>query len=186
MSFATIVNLDLFPLGWVHFVASVAALAAGALVLLRAKGTSTHRQIGRFFSFAILVTSFTALGIYRFGTFFFAHWLAVAAIVATLIGVIAAHYRMPRFGWMHLHLTCMLASLYILIGGAVNEVFLRVNFLHRLIPNLNSPVVGGTHFALMLLFATLIAYFNAVTLIQHRSRRLRAGRTPSLHTASRE
>jgi len=28
-------NLDLFPLGWVHLVASLAALAAGILVVLR-------------------------------------------------------------------------------------------------------------------------------------------------------
>jgi hypothetical protein len=44
-----------------------------------------------------------------------------------------------------------------------------VNFLHRLVPNLNSPAVGATHFAVMLFFAGLIAYFNAVTLIRSRA-----------------
>jgi len=63
----------------------------------------------------------------------------------------------------------MLVSLYILIGGGVNEVFLRVNFLRQLIPNFNSPLVGMTHFAVMIFFAGLIAYFNAAILIRLRN-----------------
>ena len=66
---------------------------------------------------AILVTSITALGIYRVGGFFFAHWFGVAALIATTVGFTAVHFKIPRAGWIHLHLTCMLTSLYILIGG---------------------------------------------------------------------
>ena len=168
MNLTTLVNLNLLPLGWVHFITSLAALAVGILVLLRTKGTFIHRQSGRIYALAVLVTSFTALGIYRRGGFFFAHWFAVAAVVATLVGLSAAHFKIPRVGWLHLHLTSMLISFYILIGGAVNEVFLRVNFLHRLVPNLNSPAVGATHFAAIVLFVGLIAYFNAVTIIRSR------------------
>jgi len=43
----------------------------------------------------------------------------------------------------------------------VNEVFLRVNFLRRLVPNLNSPLVGLTHSVVIVLFVVLIGYFNA-------------------------
>jgi uncharacterized membrane protein len=124
--FITVINLNLLPLGWAHFIASLAALAVGVLVLLRTKGTSVHRQNGRIYALAVLVISFTALGIYRLGSFFFAHWFGVAAVVATLVAVAAAHFRIPRIprvGWMNLHLTCMLVSFYILIGRAVNEVF---------------------------------------------------------------
>jgi uncharacterized membrane protein len=169
MNSDTFVNLDLLPLGWAHFIASLVALAIGVLVLLQTKGTSVHKRNGRIYALAILATSFTALAIDRLGVFFFAHWLAVAAVVALMIGVAAAHFRIPRIGWMHLHLTCMLISFYILIGGAVNEVFLRVNALHRLAPNLNAPVVGLTHFAAILLFVGLIAYFNVATLIRSRA-----------------
>lgn len=167
-------NLDLLPLGWVHFVASLIAVAVGALVLVRPKGTAVHKLRGRIYVVAILVTSITALGIYRVGGFFFAHWFGVAALIVTTVGITAAHFKIPRAGWMHLHLTSMLVSFYILIGGGVNEVFLRVSFLRRLIPNLNSPVVGLTHFAVMIFFAGLIAYFNAVTLMRSGARR----RTP--------
>jgi hypothetical protein len=43
----------------------------------------------------------------------------------------------------------------------VNEVFLRVNILRAMAPNvLNSSLVGMTHFAVMAAFVILIAYFN--------------------------
>ena len=162
-------NLDLLPLGWVHFLASMLAIVIGTAVLVRPKGTAVHKARGRIYAIAIVTTSLTALGIYRVGGFFFAHWFGVAALIITTVGVSAAHFRIPRFGWIHLHLTCMVASFYILIGGGVNEVFLRVNFFRRLVPNLNSPLVGTIHFLVMILFATLIGYFNVVALLRARA-----------------
>ena len=48
-----------------------------------------------------------------------------------------------------------------LIGGGVNEVFLRIRVLHALAPDvLHSPLVGMTHGAVIAMFASLIAYFN--------------------------
>ena len=163
-------DLDLFPLGWAHLVASLTALAVGMLVLLRPKGTPVHKRRGRVYALALLVTSGTALGIYRRGIFFFPHWLAIAALVVTTAGVLAAHFKKPQKAW--LHLTCLLTSLYILVGGGVNEIFLRVDLLHRLAPTLNSPAVGLTHLAVQILFLALIGYFNAVMLREPRMKRL--------------
>ena len=143
----------------------------GLLVIVRPKGTPAHKLSGGIYVMAILVASITALGIYRRGIFFSAHWFAVAALIATAVGITAAHVKRPRPGWMHLHLTCMLVSFYILIGGGVNETFLRISFLRRLIPSLNAPVVGLTHFAVIIFFAVLIAYFNYITLIRLRAKR---------------
>ena len=165
-------NHDLLPLGWVHLVASLAALAAGMLVMLRPKGTPVHKRCGRVYALTLLVTSLTALGIYRRGIFFFPHWLAIAALIVTTVGVLAAHFKVPRRAWLHVHLTCLLTSLYLLVGGGVNEAFLRVDALHRLAPTLNSPAVGLTHLTVQILFLTLIVYFNAMVLRRSRTRRL--------------
>ena len=161
-----IVNLDLLPLGWVHFIASLIAVGVGAAILARPKGTPTHRLRGRIYAVAVLATSITALGIYRLGVFFFAHWFGIAALIVIALGIMAAHFKVPLKGWMQLHLTCMLLSYYILIGGGVNEVFLRVTFLRRLAPNLNSPIIGATHFAVIASFAILVAYFNVKSLLR--------------------
>ena len=165
-------NLDLSLLGWVHVLASLAAMAIGGVVLVRPKGTAVHRARGGIYVAAMGVTSLTALGIYRLGAFFFPHWLAVTALTVTAAGVAAAHFKVPRAGWMHVHLTCMVASFYLLIGGAVNEAFLRVNFLRRIAPDLNSSfAVGVTHLSVMLLFAVLIGYFNVAAALRTHARR---------------
>ena len=163
-------NLDLLPLGWAHLVASPTALAVGMLVLLWPKGTLVHKRRGRVYALALLVTGGAALGIYRRRIFFFPHWLALAALIVTTAGVLAAHFKKPQKAW--LHLTCLLTSLYILVGGGVNEIFLRVDLLHRLAPTLNSPAVGLTHLAVQILFLALIGYFNAVMLREPRMKRL--------------
>ena len=164
-------NLDLFPLGWVHLVASFTALAAGILVLVRPKGTPVHKRRGWVYVLTLLVTNVTAFGIYRRGVFFFPHWLAIATLIVTTVGILAAHFRIPPKAWLHLHLTCLLTSFYILVGGRVNEVFLRVDMLHRLAPTLNSPAVGLTHLAVQIFFLMLIGYFNAMVLRRSRNRR---------------
>jgi uncharacterized membrane protein len=177
-------NLDLFPLGWVHLVASLLALAVGTLIVLRPKGTPAHKRRGRGYALTLLVTTITALGIYRRGVFFFPHWLAITALIVMTAGILAAHFKIPRKAWLHLHLTRLLTSLYILVGGGVNEIFLRVDLLHRLVPTLNSPAVGLTHLMVLMFFLTLIGYFNAMALRRSRKRRRAPSNAPAASGAS--
>jgi uncharacterized membrane protein len=159
-------NLDLYPIGWLHSAFSIVALAAGAVVLVRPKGTPVHKWRGRIYVLALIATCLTSFAIYRQGKFWFPHWSGVAALIVVAAGFAFAHYKQPR-GWMHWHLSCMIASYYLLIGGAVNEAFVRVDALRRIVPNpLNSSIVGMTHFAVMIVFALLIACFNAVLLLR--------------------
>jgi hypothetical protein len=139
--------------------------------------TPVHKWRGRLYALSLLVTNVTAFGIYRRGVFFFPHWLAIAALVLMTAGVLAAHFKRPRRGWLHWHLTCQLGSLYILVGGGLNEVFLRVDAMHRLAPTLNSPAFGLTHLTVQILFLTLIGYFNAALLRRSRTKQLETGKS---------
>jgi len=106
-------NLDLYPIGWVHTLASLIALSAGAIVPVRPKGTPMHRLRGR------------------------------------------------------IYILAMIASYYLLMGGGVNEAYIRIDALRRLVPDpLNSPLVGMTHFSVMIFFALLIASFNTALLLR--------------------
>jgi uncharacterized membrane protein len=154
-------NLDLSLLGWTHTVACLCALAAGAIVMARPKGTPRHRMYGQFYLITMLATNLTALAIYRQGVFFRPHGFAIAALIAITVGFFCVRFRWPSGYWLNAHFTCMVASYYILIGGGVNEVFLRVSALHAMAPDVNnSPLVGMTHLAVMAVFATLAVYFN--------------------------
>jgi uncharacterized membrane protein len=157
-------NLD--PVGWIHTVASLIALVTGAIVIVRQKGTAAHKLNGRIYVLATIVICLTSFAIYRLNKFWFPHWFAVASLVVTTIGFAFAHFQWPRM-WVHLHLTCMIASYYILIGGGVNEVFLRIDALRSLAPDvLNSPIVDRAHSTVMIVFALLVAYFNAALLLR--------------------
>ena len=173
-------KLDLSLIGWTHTVACVCALAAGALVLTGPKGTSRHRICGQFYLIAMLATNLTALAIYRQGVFLRPHGFAIAALAAITLGFICVRFRWPRGYWLNAHLTCMVTSYYILIGGGVNEVFLRVRALHAMAPDVNhSPLVGMTHLVVMAGFVALVVYFN----VRHWRRRSVA-QPPSVATAS--
>lgn len=164
-------NLNLSALGWIHAAACLAALATGMVVLARPKGTARHRRFGHLYLIAMLVTNLSALGIYRRGVFYFPHWFAIAALTVMAIGLLFARFRRPAGYWVNVHLTSMVASYYILIGGGVNEVFLRVDALRAIAPHIpDSPPVRLTHAVVLIVFVILATYFNV--------RRL-----PSVHVA---
>jgi hypothetical protein len=161
-------KIDLLPVGWVHFAASTIALVIGPLIIVRPKGTpcTSERHDLR---------DCDPGHEYHSAWYLSARNLLLRALVRIGGPSCDRGWRQrgtlkgPRAGWMHL--TRMLMSFYILVGGGVNEAFLRVNFLRRLIPSLNAPVVGMTHFTVMIFVAVLIAYFNCITLIRLRARR---------------
>ena len=70
-----------------HVVAAVSALAAGAAVLLRPKGTRTHRRIGTVYVLALVLVNVAALSLHREGTFGVFHALAVASLVTIAVGL---------------------------------------------------------------------------------------------------
>jgi uncharacterized membrane protein len=79
------------PLGWTHTAAALAALIAGAAVLLTRKGTRRHRQLGWAYAVSMLLLNVTALLIYRlFGRFGPFHVGALFSLVTVIAGTSAA------------------------------------------------------------------------------------------------
>ncbi len=104
----------------------------------------------------MLVTNVTALGIYRTGVFFFPHWLAVVTLAVIAVGYWAVSMRSIR-RWLLVHITCMTVSYYMLVGGAVNEAFLRIDVLQPYYPQgMPSPVFGMVHSVVGVGFVVLL------------------------------
>jgi uncharacterized membrane protein len=70
-----------------HVVAAVAALLAGAAVLLVPKGTHNHRVIGTVYVLALVLVNVAALSLHRENTFGVFHALAVASPVTIAVGL---------------------------------------------------------------------------------------------------
>ena len=168
-------NLEMSALGWLHSLACVIALASGLFNILTPKGTRLHRRVGDAFAITLVIVCVSALGIYKLHRFWFPHWDALATLVLLAAGWSSARYKWPRRGWIYVHLTSMLLSYYMLIGGGVNEVFLRVDVLHRMIGSdfFRNRLIGVTQGVAMLAFMILIPAFVIATLVGAQRRRAR-------------
>jgi uncharacterized membrane protein len=185
-------------IGWLHSIACTLALVIGASNNVLAKGTPLHRRAGRLYAYTMLFANLSAFGVYHFdiahfrpftagaSTFGIFHWEAVATLVLLGLGVYAAR-RQSRAVWAYTHPIAMLLTYYMLIGGLINELFVRVAALHALamahaphaINIAATPVVGMTQFAAMLLFAALILAFAIKTAVHRRA----AGRAVAMAAA---
>lgn len=166
-------DLSMSVLGWFHSAACAVALAAMVWVVVTPKGTRSHRKVGQAFTLSILFAAVTSLGIYSRHQWTGAHWFAILAIVSAGGGWLVAHYKRPRRGWRYLHLTLMLVAAYDLVGGGVNEVYLRVKPLRHFWRD-NFQVIGMTHGLVMMTFLALIVVFLIATAIGARRRAARA------------
>jgi uncharacterized membrane protein len=172
-------NLNLTMLGWVHSLACVLALALGGVLLVRPKGTQAHKALGQIYMPVMIVVCLTSLFIFEAtGDWFFPHTLAVVTLGALAAGWLAAHFRQPRRLWINIHLSAMIVSYYMLIGGGINEAFLRVDALRALLgpEMIASPVLGVTHQVVMLVFLVWLVRANVATMRGGRKRRLAVGR----------
>jgi uncharacterized membrane protein len=132
------------PLGRLHLAAALAALAAGAWVLLRPKGTAAHRRAGWAYVASMLLLNATALLIYRltrtFGPFHVAALVSLATLVA---GVVPARRRQPAGAWLERHYFFMAYSYLGLAAAAFAETVTRVPAV-RAIAGGPTPAFWGT------------------------------------------
>jgi uncharacterized membrane protein len=182
--------VDITPIGWLHSAACMIALFAGALNLTAAKGTPQHRAVGRLYVWSTIVLNLSALTIYRFDTtrfkpfkagphvFGLFHWFAVATLIFVLIGRYAAA-RQDRAPWAYVHPIAMILSYYLLVGGAINEAFVRIDALHTLAAHsagslshaMGAPIIRLAHTAAMAAAFMLILYFVAKVVLYRRTAR---------------
>ena len=181
---------DITLIGWLHSLACAIALLAGATNLAATKGTPQHKRVGRVYFWSMLALNLSAFAIYRFDiahfvpfsagphVFGFFHWLAVGALAFVVVGRFAASRQSAAF-WAYLHPIMMVLSYYLLVGGAINEAFARIDPLRdvarRSAAGLaqpgNAPIVGLAQTAAVAATFVLIVYFMARVAIYRRTLR---------------
>ncbi|MGH6888789.1 MAG: DUF2306 domain-containing protein [Rhizomicrobium sp.] len=113
------------PIGWVHIVAAVSALAFGGIVVFSRKGTPVHRLLGLVYVFASLLLDLSALSIYdmtgHFGPF---HVGAIFNLACVLIGVSAPILR--KGDWLNRHFRWMGWSYFGLLAAGFAEAVVRI------------------------------------------------------------
>ena len=114
------------PLGMVHLVFSLVAIAAGGVVVLLRKGTRWHRTLGHLYATSMGGVIATALAIYdltgRFGPFHVAALVGGFTIAGGMWTVLA---RRPRKHWIEAHAIWMSWSYIGLMAAFAAETLTR-------------------------------------------------------------
>ena len=164
-------------LGWAHTATAVVALASGAAVLVAAKGTMRHRQLGWIYAASMLGLNGTALFIYRlFGGFGPFHAFAIVSLVGVLCGtasgiMVRRHRRAreldARARAIEYHYAWMTWSYVGLVAAALSEVATRLPIFR--------PQPGtGIGFGIGVALATLLVVVIGARLIRTRRAQLLA------------
>ena len=121
---------DISMIGWLHSAACMAALCAGPLVFALRKGTARHRLTGYWYAGAMVIANITALALFApiagLPAFNMFHWMAIATLAMVGLGVWAARHQRTALG-AYGHPIMMVLSFYMLVGGAINEAFSRID-----------------------------------------------------------
>lgn len=177
-------------IGSVHTLAATVAIAIGAYLLFGRKGTPLHRYAGRWYAYTMVVANVLSFGVYHFdivgfvpfnagpGRFGLFHWDSVFTLFFLLLGWYAAQHQ-RRAIWAYLHPVSMLITFYMLIGGLVNELFVRVPFiraiataqLHGAGNPTRAPIAGEVQGAVLLAFFALLAVFTTQVALRRRGQR---------------
>ena len=95
------------PVILVHMIAAIAATALGAVILVRRKGSLSHRRLGRLWALLMLVIIASSFFIKTSGHFSWIHLLSVGSLVT--LGLAVHH---ARRGNLAAHRRCM-TGLYV-------------------------------------------------------------------------
>ena len=147
---------DIGWVGWIHTTLTLAALGIAGVMLAARKGTPRHRHNGLAFVATLATGSALSLTIYRRGFFYFPHAFALLALLALALGWSSAHFKRPTQLWREVHLSAMLLATWDIVGGLINETFLRVNGLHGPASN---DAKGAAHMIAMMAFSATIIWF---------------------------
>jgi uncharacterized membrane protein len=138
------------PLGSVHLIFSLVAIAAGSAVLLTPKGTRWHRTLGHVYATTILGTCVTAMGLYnltgRFGPF---HVAAIVGALTLVVGLYTVLARRPRKHWIETHATWMSWSYVGLMSAFAAESLTRF-VMPRVAPYLERRAMWGAFWTTVL------------------------------------
>jgi len=175
-------------LGWFHSAACIVALVTGAWNLVMPKGTALHRLVGRAYVTTMVAVNLSVFAVYHFdiahfrpfaggaNTFGIFHWEAVGTLALLGLGVYAAP-RQAKSGWAYAHPLAMVLTYYMLVGGLINELFVRVialrDFAMARAPHAVSvattPAVRTTQGLAMLIFIVMLLYFVIKVVLHRRS-----------------
>ena len=118
------------PLGAIHTLSATVALIFGMMVLLKKKGTTTHRILGYIYFVSMLALNITAIPITNMtGSIGLFHVFVAISLPTILIAIYFPLFGRTHSNWMLRHFEFMYWSYVGLIAAFIAEVLVRLPWL---------------------------------------------------------
>ncbi len=101
MLFKMFNNIIHSTIGLFHTLTAILAVILGTVVLLRKKGTLTHKRTGYAYCFAMLALNSSAFFIVNFNGFSIFHFFAIVSLLTLIAGIVPAILRSKN--WFRRH-----------------------------------------------------------------------------------
>lgn len=116
-------------IGWLHTIAAVLALITGTMILIKNKGTTTHKRTGRVYGISMLIVCTTSFMIYKIhGGFGVLHFFAIVSTITLILGMIPLYSNLIK-NPIAAHLAWMYWSVIGLYCAFSAEIFTRLPML---------------------------------------------------------
>ena len=130
--------LGLTPLGAVHTLISLVALAAGVIALIRLREIPASHPLGRLYIWATVLSCLTGFGIFQHGGFGKPHALGIITLVALAVGALAGYGRLGAKS-RYIEAVAYSASFLFHWIPAFTETLTRLPLGAPLLPNAEAP-----------------------------------------------
>lgn len=144
--------MGLSPLGIFHTIVGVAAIVAGLIGIVRAGKIDLDRLTGKTYFYCTLVTSLTALGIYKHGGFNPGHGLSIIVILLLSAAYFLHSRRKGNNRSRYFENFFLSFSFFLSWVPTVNETLTRVPVGHPLAKDITDPLIGKTLAFILVLF----------------------------------
>ena len=144
--------LGLTPLGAVHTVISLIAVAAGLIALIRDQEISPRNLIGKTYVTATVLTCLTGFGIFQHGGFGKPHVLGIITLVVLGVAYVAGYTKFYGRASPYVETVSYSATFLFHMIPGVTETTTRFPLGAPLLPNADAPALQAVTAVLFVVF----------------------------------
>jgi uncharacterized membrane protein len=159
------------PLGAIHTLTAMLALAIGAVVLSIKKGTGLHKKLGYFYVGCMIVLNVSAIPITNMtGSFGLFHVFVVVSLPTIIAAIYFPVFARENPNWKLRHFEFMFWSYAGLIAAFIAEVMVRLPAIFAF-SELEVKAVSGSYISFFIAFAILGVVMGVSEFLFRRYRR---------------
>lgn len=144
--------MGLSNLGIFHTIIGIIAISAAVLSLVKYGKINLAKLSGKVYFYGTIITSLTALGIYKHGGFNPGHAGSLLILVLVLVAFFLFSRKKGNNRARYFENFCLSFTFFLSLVPTVNETFTRIPIGHPLAKGINDPLIGKTLLALFILF----------------------------------